>query len=405
MSVEASARAADVAVAEIFRREAGPLTASVTRVLDDFGIAEEIVADTILLALERWRRDRVPRNPGAWLMLAARRRALDRLRRDRRYTEKLETLAATRPAIADRGDDRLRMMFLCCHPAIAIPARVALTLQAVLGFTTAEIAAAFLAADAAVAQRLSRARRKIREARIRDRTPPVDDVPNRLEGIRAVLYLMFNEGYLSSSSAATWRRDLAADAAWLTGQLVDSLPTEPESLGLLALMRVHLARARSRLSGVDELVLLDVQDRSLWDLELIGEADDLLTRAAAFRNVGPYQVQAAIALCHATAPTWQATDWVQILVLYDRLTEMTPSPIVRLNRAIAVRAVLGPDKALSEVEAVSRELPRYHLVHATRARLLRDLGRYDEARSADRTALSLTSNPGERSLLRRRLFD
>ncbi len=374
------------------------------RLLGDFGVAEEIVQDTLLLALERWRRDGIPVRPGAWLTAAARWRAIDRLRRDASYRQKLALLEADPGHPRDsEPDDRLRLIFTCCHPSLSPEAQVALTLRAVCGFTTAEIAAAFLASEDAVAQRISRARRKIVEAGIPYRVPPDDEMAERLDQVLAVLYLVFNEGYLSSGAGAPTRRDLAEDAAWLAGLLARLLPAEPEALGLLALMNLHLARAASRFDAAGELVLLPDQDRSRWDRAAIGRAVGLIERAGAMRRPGPYQVQAAIAACHAEAPSWAKTDWPQILLLYDLLLRMAPSPVVRLNRAVALRSVAGPEAAMAEVEALAADLDGYPLFHATRAELLFDLGRREQSRSAELRAIALTANRAERSLLERRL--
>jgi RNA polymerase sigma-70 factor (ECF subfamily) len=386
----------------VFREEAGLLTASLVRLLGDFDVAEEIVQDTLLLALERWRRDGIPDRPGAWLATAARRRAIDRLRRDARFRQKLALLEAE-PAGADEPDDRLRLIFTCCHPALSHRARVVLTLRAVCGFTTAEIAGAFLLSDAAVAQQIHRARRKIVEAGIPYRVPGPDELAERLDAVLAVLYLMFNEGYLSRGGGVPTRRDLAEDAAWLASLLTRLLPDEPEPLGLLALMRLHLARAATRFDAAGDLVLIADQDRSRWDGDAIAAAIRLVERAGGMRRPGPYQLQAAIAACHAEAPSWAATDWRQIVVLYDLLLRLTPSPVVRLNRAVALRWVAGSAAALAEVDALAGALDGYHLFHATRAELLQELGRGREARTAEERALGLTANRAERALLERRL--
>ena len=373
------------------------------RLLGDFDVAEEIVQDTLLLALERWRRDGIPQRPGAWLATAARRRAIDQLRRDARFRRKLALLKAQPAAGAEEPDDRLRLIFTCCHPSLSPRAQVVLTLRAVCGFTTAEIAGAFLLSEAAVSQQVHRARCKIVQAGVPYRVPAPDEMAERLDRVLTVLYLMFNEGYLSSGAAEPARRDLAEDAAWLAALVVRLLPAEPEALGLLALMRLHLARAAARFDAAGELVLLADQDRSLWDREAIVDAVRLVERAGAMRRPGPYQLQAAIAACHAEAPSREATDWPQIVVLYDLLLRFNASPVVRLNRAVALRWVGGPEAALAEVEALARELDGYHIFHATRAELLLELGRREQARAAELRALGLTVNRAERSLLERRL--
>jgi predicted RNA polymerase sigma factor len=372
------------------------------RILSDFAVAEEIVQDALLTALERWPTDGIPDRPGAWLMTVARRKALNQLGRDARYREKLAEL---RPPAAGESDDRLRLMFICCHPALSREAQVALTLRAVCGFTTAEIANAFLASEAAIAQRIVRARRKIVAAGIPYRLPSDVELDERLGEVLAVLYLMFNEGYLTSGGAAPTRRDLAEDAAWLTELLVWLMPGEPEPLGLLALMRLHLARTAARFSASGELILLQDQDRSQWDRAAIAGAIALIEEAATAHRPGPYQVEAAIAACHAEAPSWTATDWPQIAILYDLLVRMKPTPVVRLNRAVALWQVAGPEVALAAVEALTSDLDHYHLFHAIRGKLLVELGEREQARAAELRALSLTRNPAERLLLERRRFD
>jgi RNA polymerase sigma factor (sigma-70 family) len=394
-------RAPDAALATVFRDEAGRLTSLLVRILGDFDVAEEIVQDTLVLALERWRRDGIPARPGAWLTTAARRRAIDRLRRDVRFRQKLALLETEPPA--EEPDDRLRLIFTCCHPSLSPRAQVVLTLRAVCGFTTPEIAGALLLSDSAVHQQISRTRRKIVAAGVPYSVPAPERMAERLGQVLAVLYLMFNEGYLSSGAGEAARRDLAEDAAWLAALLVRLLPAEPEALGLLALMRLHLARAAARFDAGGELVLLADQDRARWDRAAIEGAVRLIERAGAMRRPGPYQLQAAIAACHAEAPSRAATDWAQIVVLYDMLLRLDPSPVVRLNRAVALRWVAGPASALREVEALQDDLDGYHLLHATRAELLLELGRHEEARTAEARALELTVNRAERALLERRL--
>ena len=386
----------------MFREEAGLLTGGLVRLLGDFDVAEEIVQDTLLAALERWRRDGIPARPGAWLATAARRRAIDRLRRNARFRQKLALLEAE-PTGREEPDDRLRLIFTCCHPALSPRARVVLTLRAICGFTTAEIAGALLLSEAAVAQQIHRARRKIVEAGIPYRVPDAEELAARLDPVLAVLYLMFNEGYLSSGAGDPARRDLAEDAAWLAALLTRLLPAEPEPLGLLALMRLHLARAAARFDAAGDLVLIADQDRSRWDRAAIAAAIGLVERAGAMRRPGPYQLQAAIAACHAEAPSWAETDWRQILVLYDLLLRLSPSPVVRMNRAVALRWVAGSAAALAELEPLAAPLDGYHLFHAARAELLQELGRRDEARAAEERALGLTANRAERALLERRL--
>ncbi len=395
--------ATHAALATVFREEAGRLTGALVRLLGDFDLAEELVQDAILEALEHWPREGVPAKPGAWLMTTARRKALDRLRREARAREKLAQMEAALNETRTETDDRLRLIFTCCHPALAREAQVALTLRAVIGLTTAEIARAFLVPEATVAQRVVRAKRKIVEAGIPYRVPDDHELIERLDEVLAVLYLTFNEGYLASGGERASRRDIAEDAEWLASLLARLMPDEPEVLGLTALMRLHLARAEARFDASGELVLLRDQDRRRWDRRTIADATALIARAARMRRPGEYQLQAAIAAVHAEAPAWEATDWRQIVALYDLLLDHLPSPVVRLNRAIALRYVEGAAAALAEVDALAAELDRYHLFHATRGELLRELGRDDEARAANRRALELTENPAERRLLERRI--
>jgi RNA polymerase sigma factor (sigma-70 family) len=372
------------------------------RILGDFDVAEEIVQDALLLALERWPVDGIPEKPGAWLLTVARRRAFNQLSRDARYHAKLAQLEQPLPR---EPDERLRLMFTCCHPALSRTAQVALTLRAVCGFTTIEIAHAFLVSEATVAQRIVRARRKIVAAHIPYRMPDDDELGQRLGEVLAVLYLMFNEGYLASGGTTPIRRDLAEDAAWLAGLVVRLLPGEPEPLGLLALMRLHLARIEARFTAAEELVLLPDQDRLLWNRSMIAEAVTLIEQAAELQRPGPYQVEAAIVACHAEAESWAATDWRQIVLLYDLLLQMRPSPVVRLNRAVALRQVAGPEAALAEVNALAQDLDHYHLFHAIRGELLLELSYREQARASALRALELTQNRAEQSLLARRLLE
>jgi len=389
------------ALAAVFREEAGRLAASVTRILGDFDASEEVVQDALLAAWQQWPIEGLPDRPGAWLWTVARRRAIDVLRRDMRYQERLRALSFPVEQAAD--DDRLMLIFTCCHPALSPEAQVALTLRTVCGLSTAEIANAFLASEAAIIQRLTRARRKIAEARIPYRISADDELAERLAGVLAVIYLLFNEGYLCSAGAAPQRRDLTDDAEWLAALLASLMPAEPEVLGLLALIRLHRARAATRFDAEGRLVLLRHQDRARWNKAEIAAAADLVVRAARLRRPGPYQIQAAIVACHAEAASWASTDWLQILLLYDALLRQQPSPVIRLHRAVAVGQVLGPQAALDETDDLAGDLDRYHIYHATRAEFLRQLGRGYEARQADERALGLTANPAERALLEQRL--
>jgi RNA polymerase sigma-70 factor (ECF subfamily) len=393
------------------------VTARLTRLLGDFDLAEDLVQEAIVSALEHWPREGIPDVPAAWLLTVARRKGLDRLRRATRYRDKLALLeeeagrATVDPTDVRSGvmamtdtDDRLELIFTCCHPALSREAQVALTLRSVAGLTTPEIARAFLIPEATLAQRIVRAKRKIVEAGITFKAPETRDLAERLGEVLAVLYLVFNEGYLSSGPERAARRDLAEDAEWLASLVVRLLPGEPEALGLLALMRLHASRALTRFDESGRIVLLKDQDRSRWDWSKVASAVELLERAGAMRRPGLYQLQGAIAAVHAEAAAWDQTDWPQILRLYDALLAASAgSPVVRLNRAIALRQVAGPELALREVDDIAEDLDRYHLLHATRAELLRALGRPDEARDADRRALELTDNPAERALLEERI--
>jgi RNA polymerase sigma factor (sigma-70 family) len=384
----------------VVRDQAGPLAASLVHLVGDFSAAEDLVQDAIEAALTHWPVDGIPDRPDAWLYTVARRRGLDRLRRENRYRDRLGLV----PWPAEpRPDDRLRLIFTCCHPALPRTAQVALTLRVVCGLTTAQIAKAFLIPESTVGQRITRAKRKISDAGIPYRTPSADEFGTRLAEVLAVIYLLFNEGYLSSGGERAQSRDLVDDAEFLAALLHQLMPTEPEVSGLLALIRLHRARASARFDRNDEIIQLQQQDRSAWDHDAIAEATRLIARGAAYKRPGPYQLQAAIVACHAEAERWEDTDWIQIVVLYDMLLYLAPSPVARLHRAIALRYVAGPAAALSEVDSLTPVLSDYHILHATRAELLRDLGRVDEARAEDQRALELTDNRAERSLLRQRL--
>jgi predicted RNA polymerase sigma factor len=404
--------AIDARLTETVREERGRLVASLVRILGDWDLAEEVVQEALVVALETWPRDGLPKKPGAWLLTAARRRAIDRLRRDTRYRDRLaligeELRSMASPSIDSADplaqDDRLRLIFTCCHPALAREAQVALTLRTVLGLETPAVARAFLVPEATIAQRIVRAKRKIRGAGIPYRVPEPSELPTRLAQVLSVLYLVFNEGYLASSGESAERRELARDAAWLASLLTRLMPDEPEALGLLALMRLHLARADARFEADGSLVLLPDQDRAAWDRAAITNATELLDRALRMGRPGPYQLQAAIVACHATAPSYDATDWTEVVALYERLMTLTPTPVVGLNRALAVAELRGPQAGLDALATLGERLDDYHLYHAARGVLLRRLGRTEEARAAERQALPLTANPAERRLLEERL--
>jgi RNA polymerase sigma-70 factor (ECF subfamily) len=397
----------------VYQREATRIRAALAARLGDVGLAEDAVQDAFIEAIEHWRDGEVPPNCGGWLATTARRKAIDRLRRARMGQQKLALLAATTTDSwattdsqngTDTADDELLgMIFACCHPALPRESQIALTLRAVCGLTTAEIAAAFLVGEPAMTQRLLRARKALRAAHADVRVPDPDELAGRLAEVLAVVYLVFNEGYLASAGREPARRDLAAQAVSLTRLLHRLMPREPEVLGLLALLLLHESRAATRFDGWGRLVRLSDQDRSRWNRALITEATRLLDRALAMRGPGPYQVQAAIAALHAEAPDYDHTDWGQIRLLYDRLQALTPSPVVLLNRAVATRYVVGPEAALAEITPLAAELDGYRLFHALRAGLLTGLGRDDEARAASERALALAGNPAERELLARRL--
>jgi len=393
----------DQALAVAVRAEAGAIVASLARLVGDFDVAEEAVQDAVVEALRNWRAKGIPDRPGAWLQLAARRNALDRLRRQQRHLKVLERLREDVPGDElDDADERVALVFACCHPALPADARLPLTLRAVLGLTTAQIARAFLVSEATLAQRIVRAKRKIVDKGIALTVPAPEDRAARLDDVLTVTYLVYNEAYVSSSGTGD-DRDLADDAIWLAGVLATAMPDEPETLGLLALLRLQHARRPARFGGDGVLVLLRDQDRSLWDRSAIGSADGLLERAAGLRRPGRFQLQAAIAACHASSPTWEATDWLQILTLYDLLLRHDRSAVVRLNRGVALGKVRGAEVALEYVDGLAPDLAGYHLFHAIRADLLHTLGRVDEAHEANRRALDLTSNAAERNLLLSRL--
>ncbi|MGQ4432841.1 RNA polymerase sigma factor [Streptomyces sp. SAS_260] len=406
------------AVAAAFREEWGQVVATLIRVTGDWDLAEECAQDAFAQALDRWRRDGIPRRPGAWLTTTARNRALDVLRREAVGATKLREVAVLG---RDEGpydpeydgddsgveDDRLRLVFTCCHPALPIEARVALTLRTLAGLTTAEIARAFLVPEATMAQRLVRAKKKIRNAGIPYRVPPAHLLPERTTGVLGVVYLLFNEGYAATSGAELVRTNLCAEAIRLARVLAHLMPDEPEVLGLLALLLLQDARRGTRVDPAGELVTLEDQDRTAWDRAEVDEGADLLETALRRGRPGPYQIQAAIAACHTTAPTAEETDWADIAALYGELERFVPSAVVRLNRAVAVGMAQAPDAGLELVAELERsgELADYHLLPATRADLLRRSGRAKEAALAYEHALELVENAAERRFLERRLAE
>ena len=403
-------RSTEEVVDRVFRRESGRAVATLIRVLGDFDLAEEAVQDAFLTALERWPADGVPDNPGAWITTTARNRAIDRLRREKVGQAKAETADRLRALDAidemhEIPDDRLRLIFTCCHPALAIDARVALTLRTVGGLSTREIARAFLAPEPTIAQRLVRAKRKIAGSGIPYRVPPRELLADRLAGVQAVLYLIFNEGYGSTAGAELVRTDLCDEAIWMTRIVDRLLPGQPEVVGLLALMLLQHSRRDARTDEAGDLVLLEDQDRGRWDHAMIDEGLATLDRAITLGEPGAYQLQAAIAALHARAPRPEDTDWPQIATLYGSLAAIAPSPVVSLNRAVAVAMADGPAAGLPLIDELAAELDGYHLLHSARADLLRRLGRDDEARDAYRRALELATNPAERAFLGRRLAE
>jgi RNA polymerase sigma-70 factor, ECF subfamily len=407
------ARASKSSIDAIYRAESRRVLATLIRLLGDFDIAEEALHEAFVAAVEQWPREGMPGNPRAWLVSTGRFKAIDRIRRRAKYDVSLEDVAEHVESLADPSasgeregveDDRLRLIFTCCHPALAPEAQVALTLREVCGLTTEEIARAHLLNPPTIAQRIVRAKAKIRDARIPYEVPGRSELPERLASVLRVIYLVFNEGYLASSGDSLTRQDLSGEAIRLARLLVELLP-EPEAVGLLALMLLHESRRAARTSPAGDIVLLADQDRSLWNREQIADAVRLVEAALATRRAGTYTIQAAIAAVHAEAPTADATDWGEVVGLYDVLLAMDPSPVVELNRAVAVAMRDGPAAGLALVDAILArgELADYHLAHAARADLARRLGRTDEARASYRQALALTSQASEQRFLARRL--
>ena len=397
----------------LYRTESVRIRATLIRLLGDFDLAEDAVHDAFAAALERWPQDGVPAKPSAWLVSTGRFKAIDALRRRARFdasqeriAEEIEAGAGNAVVEADESieDDRLRLIFTCCHPALAPEARVALTLREACGLTTEEIARAFLTTAPTLAQRIVRAKAKLRDARLPYQVPPAEELPDRLDAVLQVVYLVFNEGYSASSGASLTRADLSGEAIRLGRVLLESLP-EPEVMGLLALMLLQESRRAARTSPSGDLILLENQDRLLWNREQIAEGVALVERALVSRRFGPYTLQAAIAAVHSEAPNSASTDWPQIVALYSVLARVEPSPVVELNRAVAVAMRDGPEAGLALIDALFArgELTDYHLAHSARAELCRRLGRTTEARLAYELALSLTQPEPERRFLEKRL--
>jgi len=400
-------------VDEIYRRESRRVFATLIRILGDFELAEEALHDAFAAAVEQWSRDGVPANPRAWLVSAGRFKAVDVIRRRARFDASLGELAAridegpvAGETFDDPGveDDRLRLIFTCCHPALAPTTQVALTLREICGLKTEEIASAFLTAPTTIAQRIVRGKSKIREARIPYVVPSLADLPERLDAVLSVIYLVFNEGYSASSGESLTRTDLSDEAIRLGRLLLELLP-DPEIMGLLALMLVHESRRAARSSPDGDLILLEDQDRSLWNRQQIAEGTSLVEQALASRRFGAYTLQAAIAVVHANASSAAATDWAQIVALYDLLARATPSPVVELNRAVAMAMRDGPLAGLERIDKIlaDGELAEYHLAHAARADMCRRLGRAAEARESYRQALALARQEPERRFLEKRI--
>ena len=409
-------------IEQTFRNESGRVLATLISHLNDFQLAEDVFQEALIVALERWPKDGVPRKPGAWITTTARRKAIDRIRRDNTFEQKQKILQAlaeqdqafTREDMMDGiPDERLKLIFTCCHPALAPEAQVALTLRTLGGLDTAEIASAFLVPVPTMAQRLVRAKRKIKKAGIPYRVPPKHLLPERLDTILSVIYLIFNEGYSASTGDALVRQDLCQEAIRLARtlnnllQVDNDLEEDAEALGLLALMLLHDSRREARADEIGDIILLEDQDRSLWNQAQIEEGTAVLEKALHMHQAGPYQIQAAISALHAEADTATATDWLQIALLYEALYQFTPSPIVQLNHAVAVAMAEGPMRGLALLDGLqdTAVLQNYHLYHAARADLLRRAGWFDEAAEAYAVAVELTQNEVEQNYLRKRLAE